>query len=127
MPDVTCSFAQTAARCACYLHQNSGCESCVGLGTETQYQHDTGTYGTGMYRIRTQISVPHFGAMPERSVDIFVLCFSETDIRSIIITPHVKNYSQTEKMDMNSIRKALIIQIQQIFIVTRVCGFHIQT
>ncbi len=35
-------------------------------------------------RIRTQISVPHFGAMPERSVEIFVLCFSETDVRSII-------------------------------------------
>ncbi len=25
-----------------------------------------------------------FGAMPERSVEIFVLCFSETDVRSII-------------------------------------------
>ncbi len=35
-------------------------------------------------RIRTQISVPHFGAMPERSVEIFVLCFSKTDVRSII-------------------------------------------
>ncbi len=35
-------------------------------------------------RIRTQISVPHFGAMPERSVEIFVLCFSETDVRSIV-------------------------------------------
>ncbi len=35
-------------------------------------------------RIKTQISVPHFGAMPNRSVEIFVLCFSETDVRSII-------------------------------------------
>ncbi len=35
-------------------------------------------------RIRMQISVPHFSAMPERSVEIFVLCFSETDVRSII-------------------------------------------
>ncbi len=35
-------------------------------------------------RIKTQISVPHFGAMPKRSVKIFVLCFSETDVRSII-------------------------------------------
>ncbi len=25
-----------------------------------------------------------FGAIPERSVEIFVLCFSETDVRSII-------------------------------------------
>ncbi len=35
-------------------------------------------------RIRMLISVPYFGAMPERSVEIYVLCFSETDVRSII-------------------------------------------
>ncbi len=28
-------------------------------------------------------------------------------------------------MYMNSIQKALIIQVQQIFVVTQVCGFHI--
>ncbi len=38
-PDVTCGFARAAARCACYLHQNSGCESCVGLGTQTRGLH----------------------------------------------------------------------------------------
>ncbi len=53
------------------------CSKWVGLGTETRYQYGTGTYGT-------QISVTHFGAMPERSVEIFVLCFSETNVRSII-------------------------------------------
>ncbi len=58
--------------------------SLLGLGTENRYQHGTGTYGTGMFRIRTRISMPHFGAMPERSVEIFVLFFSETDVRSII-------------------------------------------
>ncbi len=42
-------------------------------------------------RIRTQISVPHFGAMPVRSVEMFVLCFSKTDVRSIITgTTHAK-------------------------------------
>ncbi len=65
-----------------------------------------------------------FGAMPERSVEIFVLCFSETDVRSIIT---VKRDFPTEKMHVNSIRKALIIQVQQIFVVMRVCVFHIPT
>ncbi len=62
-----------------------------------------------------------FGAMPERLVEIFVLCFSETDV-----SWYMQNNFQTEKMHMNSIRKALIIQVQQIFIVT-LCGFHIKT
>ncbi len=31
------------------------------------------------------------------------------------------------KMHVNSIQKALIIQVLQIFVVTRVCSFHIQT
>ncbi len=30
----------------------------IGLGTETRYQHGTGTYVTGMNGIRTQILVP---------------------------------------------------------------------
>ncbi len=68
-----------------------------------------------------------FSAMPERSVEIFVLCFSETDVRSISPAPHVQNNFPTENMHKNSIQKALIIHVQQIFIVTRVCVFHIQT
>ncbi len=46
-----------------------------------------------------------FGAMPKRSP-----------------APHVQNYFPTEKMHMNSIRKALIIQVHQV-LVTRVCAY----
>ncbi len=41
-------------------------------------------YLLNLLKLLLLISVPHFGAMPERSVEIFVLCFSETDVRSII-------------------------------------------
>ncbi len=50
----------------------------VGLGTETRYQYGIGTYVTGMNQNAD------FGAMPERSVEIFVLSFSKTDVKSII-------------------------------------------
>ncbi len=66
-----------------------------------------------------------FGAMPEWSVEIFVLCFFETDVRSIITV--CKKLFPDWKMHVNSIRKVLIIQVQHIFVVTRVCCFHIPT
>ncbi len=40
---------------------------------------------------------------------------------------HMKNNFQTEKMHVNSIRKTIKIHVQQIFVVTRVCCFHILT
>ncbi len=35
-------------------------------------------------RSERRFQLPHFGAMPKRSVEIFVLCFSKTDVSSII-------------------------------------------
>ncbi len=50
-----------------------------------------------------------------------------TSDTSSLPAPHVKNNFPTEKMHVYSIQKDLIIKVQQIFEVTRVCGFHIPT
>ncbi len=80
----------------------------LGLGTETRHQ-------CNRYVLKPNQNAD-FGAMPERSIDIFVLCFSKMDVRRS--SPHMTNYFPTEKMHVNSCKKALIIQI---FVVMRVC------
>ncbi len=59
----------------------------LGLGTETRYQ-------CNRYVLEPNQNAD-FSAMPERSVEIFVLCFSETDVRSINSTYKITQYGDT--------------------------------
>ncbi len=68
-----------------------------------------------------------FRAMPERSVEILSFVSLETDVRSIITGTHMcKIISRLRKAhELNS--ESSNNRSPTIFVVTRVCGFHIQT
>ncbi len=96
------SFASSNFLYSSYSRIISAYNIQIGLGTETRYQHGTGTYVTGMNGIRTQILVP---CLSDRLKYLSFVSLRNGLEKASSPAPHVKNNSPTEKCTWTRFRK----------------------